>query len=146
LIEVKAPLLCRKWAERRIHLYIPGGWTMRVPSYRIEGEFEDAYIAWFRRTGLSFEKAEQAMKKAIQKHASTGFKSSLMKSVWHYARTYAEMYPERLKPAPCRKPERAFVLEGYDPEIMQTVHVPGYMPPPGGQPLARKLLMEMGNA
>lgn len=141
MIEVEAPDVCRHWHQRGIYLFIPGGWTMRVPVYRIEGEFEDAYIDWYRRLGLSFEKAQAKMKQGIQDTCGAGFRTSLLHSIVHYAKAYADMYPERMKPVAGRP--KTFTLVGYDPEAMQAVHVPGYNPSKG-QPLAKKLLLEMG--
>ena len=113
---------------------------MRLPTYRIEGPFEDAYIDWYRRLGMSFAKAQERVERSIQEHASVGFRASLTASLTYYAKVYSQMYPERMRPVGGRK--KTFSLQGYDAEVMQTVHVPGYRPC-GTSPQARKLLMEM---
>lgn len=140
MITQPAPDILRNWPDRGFKLLIPGGWIMRVPSYRVEGPYEDAYIDWYRRLGYSFERAQRSVQEAVQACASAGFRSSLFASILYYAKVYSRMYPEDLRPSVGK--HNVFWLPGYRPEVMQSVHVPGYRPS-GRQPLAKKLLMEM---
>jgi len=113
---------------------------MNIPEYRIEEDFEEAYVGWFMRDGLSLLAAKQEVTEAIQEHAAAGFRASLLASIAYYARMYAKMYPERMKPVARKR--KTFTLRGYKPEVMQTVHVPGYQKG-GHTALAKRILMEM---
>lgn len=114
---------------------------MRVPVYRIEGPFEDAYIDFWRSRGLSFAKAQERTQRSIQDCAEAGFKDSLISSITYFARRYATMYPERMRPV--AKQKKTFTLAGFDPEIMQTCHVPGFYPGKHPLPAVRRFLSEM---
>lgn len=114
---------------------------MNIPEYSIEADFEEAYTEWFLRDGISFAKAQEMMRQAVQTHAAGGFRASLLQSIMYYAKQYCEMYPERLRPASGRK--KTFVLQGYDPARMQTAHVPGFRAVHKETPAARRLLLAM---
>lgn len=116
---------------------------MNIPDYSLEQAFEEAYVGWFLRDGLSLTRAQEAVRQAIQSHAEAGFRASLLASIVYYAKQYAKMYPERMRPAAGRR--KTFTLAGYQPAVMQTVHVPGYRQN-GPIQVAKKLLMEMEDA
>lgn len=113
---------------------------MHIPQYRIEEDFEEEYAKWFMQHGYSLLRARQAVQESIQSHAAAGFRASLLASVFYFGRMYAGMYPERMRPVPRRK--RAFTLAGYRPEVMQTIHVPGWNSGEVNQD-ARRMLMGM---
>lgn len=141
MLQIEAPEIHRHWSERGIYLLIPGGWLMNVPEFTIEADFEEAYVEWFLRDGCSFAKAQEQMRQIVRKHNTACHRASLLQFITYYAKQYAILYPERMKPAPGRP--KTFVLHGYDPAEMQRAHVPGYRVPYKEQPVAKRLLLAM---
>lgn len=135
-----APEVLRHWHAKEIYILIPGGWTMLLPEYRVDDEFITDYVRQFMSFGMSMGKARDAVLQGIRSHAEAGFRHSLLSSVTYFGKLYSKMYPERMEAAGKRK--KTFLLRGYRPELMQTVHVPG-MRLGETNKAARNLLMEM---
>lgn len=141
MIKLPAPQMLRNWLIKDCTLYLPGGWIMNVPEFRIDDDFEELYIQGYRKLGFSFEKARSRVDRAVQSLAVYGFRSSLFNFTFHYMKQYCTMYPERMQPAPLRR-KRCFVAAGFKPELIQLAHIPKRHPGKADA-VVKRMLLEM---
>lgn len=143
MIRLPAPDILRHWRSRVCHLSIPGGWQMRIPAVQAEGPFADAYLQYFLRQGLSFDRAQEQAAACIQDIFTAGFRASLLSSTFYWAKKYAELFPHTLQPAGSTD---TFIVAGFQPALMQKHHVPGEYPGRDGLAQARTTLITMEEA
>ena len=139
MISTPADDLRRHWPQKGIYLFIPGGWQMRMPELAVDEDYRQKCIRFFMRQGAT--RAEAQADALIQSTGIVGFKASLLSSVFYFCKMYCTMYPERMTLAP--KQRKTFIAVGYEPEVVQALHVPVRYPGKIGIQQAKKALMEM---
>jgi len=136
---IEMPHIKRKWQGK--HLYIEGGWPMLVPRVTLESCVPDAWALYLRQSGSgTIESVTEAIALG-QSVYEAGYQPKLMSHTMYWAKQYAERYPDMLKPLNDYHP--IYVVEGFDPEIVQSSFVPLARHGRRGQPFMDNMLREM---
>lgn len=136
-----APDLTRNWPQKRIKLMVPGGWRLELPEIQVDDDYKRKSVLYYVRKEGSIRGSASAQD-MVQTTGVVGFRESLFASIFYYAKLYCRLYPERL--VPVRFHKNTFQLLGYDPEVIQRLHVPDRYPGREGIQAVKTALMEMG--
>ena len=109
---------------------IPGGWKCKVPEMNLIPEDESAYVSYWARKGMRQREARQKVKDDMQVIFGTRYGQLIRQFVVLSAKDYMKRWPH-------------LGLEGFDPELLSKVYVPGRVRDFLPNLLARKTLVSM---
>lgn len=110
-------------------LVVPGGWTAKIPEITLEPKALNAYVSYvMRRKSAPMAEAAEIVRLAHQDRYNYGYISSLRAAVRYRAEQYLKRYGS---------------LDGFDPELMMRLWMPGENVGRRGKPFALTLMAEM---
>lgn len=135
----KMPTLYVNVKGRKKPLRIPGGWLLRVPEISaLDPTTQRAYESFFKRSkGLTDAEAHAKVLKIFSDLLASSWYRMQVLAIKRWAKVYAGAYPEKVR--------ENGELEGFAPEKLQSLYVPGSNYGKSGKTAARTLFREMAN-